>query len=110
MAQSDRQVTSWFQCWQAVSSFFLPLCELCAKPKPLSLHGLYLLRDHFNQLCMTKGQMYSNSMVSSIVPTRGVHGLDFAFFESGLLLPPTGSGVKFSLLQPEPEWIWILFC
>ena len=34
----------------------------------------------------------------------GVHGLDFGFFGSGLLLPPTGSGVKLSLLQLD--WIW----
>jgi len=28
MAHSDKQVMSWFQCWQAVSSFLLALCEL----------------------------------------------------------------------------------
>ena len=31
------------------------------------------------------------------------------FFVSGLLLPPTGSGVRFSLLQLESDWIWIFF-
>jgi len=30
--------------------------------------------------------------------TRGVHGLDFGFFGSGLRLRPTGSGVWFSFL------------
>jgi len=25
------------------------------------------------------------------------------------MLPPAGSGVRFSLLQPDPVWIWILF-
>jgi len=29
---------------------------------------------------------------------RGVHGLDFGFFGSGLQLLPTGSGVRFSFL------------
>ena len=42
------------------------------------------------------------------VCARGVRGLDFVFFGSGLLLPPRGSGVRFSLLQPDPDWIWIL--
>jgi len=28
MTQSDRQVMSWFQCWQAVSSFLFALFEL----------------------------------------------------------------------------------
>ena len=40
---------------------------------------------------------------------RGVHGLDLGFFGSGLLLRRTGRGVRFSLLQPDPGWIWILF-
>jgi len=28
MGQSDRQVMLHFQCWQAVSSFLLALCEV----------------------------------------------------------------------------------
>jgi len=42
MAQSDRQVISWFQCWQAVSSFLFALCELQAKP--LNLNPCLFLR------------------------------------------------------------------
>jgi len=37
-----------------------------------------------------------------------VHRPDFGFFGTGLLLPPTGSGVTFSLLQPDPDWILFL--
>jgi len=40
---------------------------------------------------------------------RGVHGLDFGFFGSGLLLPSAESGVTFFLRQLDPGWIWILF-
>ena len=36
-----------------------------------------------------------------------VHGWT-GFFGSGLRLFPTGSGVRFSFLKPEPDWIWIL--
>ena len=32
-----------------------------------------------------------------------MRGLDFGLFGSGLLLPPTGPGVRFSLLQLEPD-------
>jgi len=39
---------------------------------------------------------------------RGVYGLDFRFFGVGLLLPQTGSEVRFYLLWQEPNWIWIL--
>jgi len=37
-----------------------------------------------------------------------MHGLHFELFGLRLLSPPTGSGVRFSLLQPEPDWICIL--
>jgi len=37
-----------------------------------------------------------------------MHLLDFGLFGSGLLLPPAGAGVRFSLLQPDQDWIWIL--
>jgi len=30
------------------------------------------------------------------------------FFGSGLRLLPTGSAVRMSFLQPDPDWIWIL--
>jgi len=30
------------------------------------------------------------------VHSRGVHGLDFGFFRSGIRLRPTGSGFRFS--------------
>ena len=50
MAQSDRQVMSWFQCWQAVSSFLFVLCELQAKSKPLSFYILYLSHDHLKRV------------------------------------------------------------
>jgi len=69
-AQSDRQVLLWFQCLLLAASC-LPCvnCRLNLECKPLSLYVLYLSRDHFNQLCLTEGQMYSDMMVSSIVPT-----------------------------------------
>jgi len=35
-----------------------------------------------------------------------VHGLDFLSFGSGLLLVLANSGVRFSLLSPEPDYIW----
>jgi len=35
----------------------------------------------------------------------GGDGLDFGLFGSALLLPPTGSRVRFSLLPPDPDWI-----
>jgi len=36
-------------------------------------------------------------------------GQDFGYFEYGFLLPQTGSGASFSLVQPDPVWIQIFF-
>ena len=53
------------------------------------------------------GLRWRNSFYLMIVLySRGVHGLDFGFFESRLLLPRTGSWVRFSL--PQLYWVWIL--
>jgi len=43
--------------------------------------------------CSTSDKQQNHYVLSS-----RVHGVDFGFFGSALLLPPTGSGVRFSLL------------
>jgi len=59
------------------------------------LHMLYVCSAQCRRkLCNTDIKYKIRTGCRYIVHTRGVHGLDFGFFGSLLLLPPTGSGVR----------------
>ena len=90
--------------WNRITGLEIRKLEVSSAPRhqwtrgnPLffSLHMLYVCSAQCRRdLCNTNIKYKIRTGCHYIVHTRGVHGWDFGFFGSLLLLPPTGSGMR----------------